>query len=580
MMCAATSRADRDVVIVFDHIPKCAGTSVDTILQQASCCSYGVHSASSQIQVARRLNATRHPGVTLLMGHYGFGIHALLSKAYDVRYFTFLRDPFAVARSLYTYNKATQMYLYGSFADFLVEYPFRHMVDFLGGSCRRAIERLKRYCYVGFVETFQDSIRELSARIGVDLDPGVRVNRSQPQTDAQGDFAALRGGLTGPDFELYAYFREKYRPEHQTPASYHLDAFYRTDTVTTTLRETKQPDQMQEIAQGLDAMSGSQAFMCSKLRLGISDTAFRSLFERYQDYANFMVNTNQVDTPARFQIVREILAALLPYTPQAQKDSQIVLQAQAVLHFLAQTPQAQAEGLTEDLFRQALALNPATALVCYGYAIWLRSQGRAREALALLSTIPPDNRFLDLYFPEYVTTRNVACQADRRTMANALAQDPTCRALGREVRRRLRCLGTANHRRLADLAGRNVLIVRSGPEIVLRDLLDSLDPLGVTCTLLLQEGLREHPRYAGYDRLFVPDGMFDPLAAFPDRAKLLSGSYDALVYLYSTFGSLNSLANFEAFFRGARVGETFGYPLLHLLLPAADKYLVPLRADA
>jgi len=136
MMCAATSRADRDVVIVFDHIPKCAGTSVDTILQQASCCSYGVHSASSQIQVARRLNATRHPGVTLLMGHYGFGIHALLSKAYDVRYFTFLRDPFAVARSLYTYNKATQMYLYGSFADFLVEYPFRHMVDFFSLSTR------------------------------------------------------------------------------------------------------------------------------------------------------------------------------------------------------------------------------------------------------------------------------------------------------------------------------------------------------------------------------------------------------------------------------------------------------------
>ena len=117
-----------------------------------------------------------------------------------------------------------------------------------------------------------------------------------------------------------------------------------------------------------------------------------------------MVNTNQVDTPARFQTVREILAALLPYTPQAPKDSQIVLQAQALLLFLAQTPQAQAEGLTEDLFRQALALNPATALVCYGYAIWLRSQGRAREALALLSTVPSDKRFLDLYFPEYVTT--------------------------------------------------------------------------------------------------------------------------------------------------------------------------------
>jgi len=398
MMCAATSRADRDVVIVFDHIPKCAGTSVDTILQQASCCFYGVHSAFSQVQVARRLNAARHPGVTLLMGHYSFGIHALLSKAYDVRYFTFLRDPFAIARSLYTYNKATQMYLYGSFADFLVEYPFRHMVDFLGGSCRRAIERLQRYCYVGFVETFQDSIRELSARIGVDLDPGVRVNRSQAQTDAQGDFAALREGLTGPDFELYAYFREKYRPEHQTHASYHLDAFYRTDTVTTTLRETKQLDRLREIVQGLDAMSGSQAFMCAKLRLDISDTAFLSLFEQYKDSVNGMVNTNQVDTAARFQTVREILDTLLPYTPQAQKDSQIVLQAQALLHFLAQTPQAQAEGLPEDLFRQALALNPATALVCYGYAIWLRSQGRAREALALLED-SPGQPFFGYIFP-------------------------------------------------------------------------------------------------------------------------------------------------------------------------------------
>jgi hypothetical protein len=580
MMDTATSRSDRDVVIVFDHIPKCAGTSIDTILQQASCCSYGVHSASSQLQVARRLNATRHPGVTLLMGHYGFGIHALLSKDYDVRYFTFLRDPFAIARSLYTYNKATQMYLYGSFADFVVEYPFRHMVDFLGGSCRQAIERLERYCYVGFVETFQNSIRELSARIGIRLDPGVRVNRSEPQADAQGDFAALREGLTGPDFELYACFRDHSRPEHQAQACYRLDTFYQTDTVTTTLRETRQPDRLWEIVQGLDAMSGSQAFMCSKLRLDISDTAFRSLFERYQDYANFMVNTNQVDTPARFQTVREILAALLPYTPQAPKDSQIVLQAQALLLFLAQTPQAQAEGLTEDLFRQALALNPATALVCYGYAIWLRSQGRTREALALLETIPPDKRFLDLYFPEYVTTINLVGQADRQTLKHSLENDPTCQVLRREALWRLRCLGRTGHRRLADLAGRTVLIVRSGPEIVLRDLLDSLDPLGVNCTLLLQEGLREHPRYAGYDRLFVPDGMFDPLAAFPDRAKLLSGSYDALVYLYSTFGSLNSLANFEAFFRGARVGASFGYPLLGLLLPAGDKYLVPLRADA
>jgi len=580
MMDTATSRSDRDVVIVFDHIPKCAGTSIEMILQQASCRSYGVHSASSQIQVARRLNATRHPGVTLLMGHYGFGIHALLSKDYDVRYFTFLRDPFAIARSLYTYNKATQMYLYGSFADFVVEYPFRHMVDFLGGSCRQAIERLERYCYVGFVETFQDSIRELSARIGIRLDPGGRVNRSEPQADAQGDFAALREGLTGPDFELYACFRDHSRPEHQAQACYRLDTFYQTDTVTTTLRETRQSDRLWEIVQGLDALSGSQAFMCSKLRLDISDTAFRSLFERYEDYANYMVNTNQVNTAARFQIVREILDALLPYTPQVQKDSQIVLQAQALRLFLAETPLAQAEGLTEDLFRQALALNPATARVRYGYAIWLRSQGRTREALALLETIPPDKRFLDLYFPEYVTTINLVGQADRQTLKHSLENDPTCQALRREALWRLHYLGRTGHRRLADLAGRTVLIVRSGPEIVLRDLLDSLDPLGVNCTLLLQEGLREHPRYAGYDRLFVPDGMFDPLAAFPDRAKLLSGAYDALVYLYSTFGSLNSLANFEAFFRGARVGASFGYPLLGLLLPAGDKYLVPLRADA
>ena len=580
MMDAATNRSDHDVVIVFDHIPKCAGTSIDTILQQASRRSYGVHSASNQLQVASRLNAIRHPGVTLLMGHYSFGIHALLSKNYDVRYFTFLRDPFAIARSLYTYNKATQMYLYGSFADFLVEYPFRHMVDFLGGSCRQAIERLKRYCYVGFVETFQDSIRELSVRIGLSLDPGVRVNRSEPQPDAQGDFTALCEGLTGPDFELYAYFRKNSQPEPQAQASYHVDAFYQTDTVTTTLHETRQPDQLQEIVQGLDALSCSQAFMCSKLGLDISDTAFQSLFERYKDYANYMVNTNQVNTAARFQTVREILAGLLPYTPQVQKDSQLVLQAQALLFFLAETPQARADGLTEDLFRQALTLNPATALVLYGYAIWLRSQGRIREALALLETVPPDKRFLDLYFPEYATTINLAGQADRQSLKHSLENDPTCQVLRRETLRRLRCLGRTGHRRLADLAGRKVLIVRSGPEIVLRDLLDSLDPLGVTCTLLLQEGLREHPRYAGYDRLFVPDGMFDPLAAFPDRAKLLSGAYDALVYLYSTFGSLNSLANFEAFFHGARVGETFGYPLLHLLLPAADKYLVPLRADA
>ncbi len=561
-------------VVVFDHIPKCGGMSVSMALVNSGRTSYGVASASGLIEACNKINNKEHTGVTFLYGHFAYGAHELISKDYDVHYFTLLRNPVSFARSFYEYKRVRCRYTYGSFHDFILDNQFDGMVNLLGGSLRAAVERLETYFFVGFVELFPASILHLSKAIGVDLSPDFFANKKSKTPEGRdAPFSELPSWSHSPDFLLYSHFWEK-----KTMAS-------KTDMVCDNVAYAKGDNKAQSwtcfchapSSNSLAIEKGSpedQVFIVSKrLRLNVSDTTFCDILDKYKDYCVDILDSAQVNSEFRYEKAYRVLNVLLANATHAG-NSHVVLQAQAMLCFLAMSPHGAALGVSERLFLQAIDLNPESAGPRYTYAIWLRMHSRTMDALNVLSSIPQEKRSFGSYYAEYITTlyadKGRACVLEflKGQHAHSEQYAASVKAMAAQT--------SPEKHLLSCLAGKKTLAVRSGPEVVFEDLLIESKKIPFEAHVLLQEAYRKGARYCDHTRLFMNDGCFVPDENFIDKDTILSAAYDNVVLVCSNFESLNSLTNFIAFFCGNSIGDVFAYPMNNMHLPDDKKYLVRL----
>jgi hypothetical protein len=204
---SATRFGERPSVLIFWHIPKCAGTSVLKILEDHfGEAFYTARTIDAWKALDAKVGGTQHSAMAI-GGHGTWGIHEVLSGRRDVFYMTMLRHP--VTRVLSHYRHMRQSYMKPcSLREYVAKSQPNTMVRFLGnGSLSIARERLCSELYFfGIVERFDESISVLGKRLGCELEKSVVMNRSRwGEASVDQDMFASVAERNAQDMELYEW---------------------------------------------------------------------------------------------------------------------------------------------------------------------------------------------------------------------------------------------------------------------------------------------------------------------------------------------------------------------------------------
>jgi len=225
-------------VIIFQHIPKTAGTTLRYIIQyqfppSAICELYGSSGPHAQrIDKLKNLSESQRKRIKIINTHLGFGLHDFLQQPYT--YITFLREPVSRAISMYYYYQKTKnpRFLNLSLKEFVQTYSGvqNGMTKNLAGivlqsqlsdnnesqefNCNReTLEIAQRniqehFKFIGISERFDESLLILREILGWKIPLYDKSNASQKPRDIEQDTLRLIETLNEFDLELYEYAKD------------------------------------------------------------------------------------------------------------------------------------------------------------------------------------------------------------------------------------------------------------------------------------------------------------------------------------------------------------------------------------
>jgi hypothetical protein len=235
-------RRDDDVVYMFQHVPKCAGRTIEHRLEESLPTSRSAtlnFKAKTKVEVRDRLlrEHKRPRRLRTIIGHrVYYGLHEVTGR--EGRYFTFLRHPVDLVGSLYNHfasrpERRDLMAPDGQLVDFaqFVEHPLMRNVIVrqlsnamegercpgmaFPGTMDEAVAAGRRFIdscwFVGFVERFDEDARHIAAALGVPPEfpaQNVSTRYATPATVAACSERILE--LNASDLTLYEYAWERF----------------------------------------------------------------------------------------------------------------------------------------------------------------------------------------------------------------------------------------------------------------------------------------------------------------------------------------------------------------------------------
>lgn len=198
-------------ICLFNHIPKCGGTTLMRLLGQAFARHETTRHEGDGARVARALNRNVPEGDCCVTGHFVWGLHEQLRFACDVSYVTMLREPLSLFKSYYNYTLKKYNAFFTPEAFLYSQYePNPLCLHLAHGDVGLAKKRLAEdYAAFGVMEDYGRSLDLFSRVWSVDLPDYAKENVSH-SGEVVLDAKALRSfaGKNRDDLALYAWARD------------------------------------------------------------------------------------------------------------------------------------------------------------------------------------------------------------------------------------------------------------------------------------------------------------------------------------------------------------------------------------
>lgn len=566
-------------VLIFDHIPKCAGTTMLSCMQQAFPAFLPLYSAHSWIEHRLVVDSLleKH-GVLAMAGHYAWGVHRILPEEVNCYYITILREPVSLAQSQLGFQQ-----LKGSHAcraqiveRWLLEHDYSSMTRHLsGGPLQPALDMIDTaYAHVGFTKHFDATLEVLAEMTGIPFEQPERKNVStiRPRASKEIEEAVRRRG--GADFEVYEWAMERWGNRTSVrqscrPANKQAKA---SSTPSKLFEQVVDND-----AGAIRRMSSGGLMDLSDLKVFHENFAMRlndaTLVDFIDKYRDLVVNSLSADLVTSDDVVEALLNVADELSPLATQETADAFNGQlANLYLLLARAGGRKDDPTwaEKMFKLALELCPDSYRCNHAYMVWLRQAGRFREALRVVRDLMSENMGQHI-LREAVITIDMAEGVDAaQAFLNDYRKDINA-AFNATLLRTTIPYPTVG---LEAFAGGTGLLVRSGPELICKDLLQALADLNVELDVIMQESCGLDADYEFRQIFRVPDGKLIPADLVRREGDDLIGKpYDFVIVITSTIESLVCARNVLSLGRTLKWGTVWGYHFENFFYDVEEKYL-------
>ena len=229
---------DPDPFYLFLHIPKTAGTTLRSIIDQnlepENVITY-YNQNSRQLLDNLDAHLTVHPNFRAIIGHFKFGLHQIIER--PATYITFLRHPVARTISQYKEHFVNQRQrlldsdgnllslaesvknkpsLYANYqTGYLVDDKELDLAD--SASAELALNNLETYfSVVGLVEYFDQSISLMSNKLHWQVDEIQHLNVKDLEVDVSPDLIEEIETINRSDLIIYETIKSKLLDEFET----------------------------------------------------------------------------------------------------------------------------------------------------------------------------------------------------------------------------------------------------------------------------------------------------------------------------------------------------------------------------
>lgn len=515
--------------------------------------------------------------IIAMAGHYSWGIHRLFPEEVKCYYFTILRDPVALAQSQLGYQQTKGSHACrGQIVDrWVLEHGFSSLTQHLsGGPLQPALDKIdSRYAYVGFTERFDRSLSDLSELTGVPFVQPERKNVSSIRPRASAEVVEHVRQRGGPDFTLYDHALIRWGESACAVMGGELSKNQRGEVSESSTLIQRITDNEVDAFMGLPG----EAFMdLSDLKvihenfgMRVDDDILITVIAKHKDLVPHSLSPDLISSQAvtdAFMAVANDLARLSVSGEADALNGQLanLYLFMAHMRILVTDPDQ-----AEQFFKKAISLGANTSRCKHAYMVWLRQKGRIHEALNLLGQLSEgmDQRALR----EAVVT--LSMEKDGRGIPAFLAEHSE--AIGRTFHSKfMRKTMPYPTMGLEAMAGKRGLLIRSGPEVLCRDVLNQLRDTNADLDIVQQESCALDREY-DFTRVFtVPDGKLEPQRLLEQEGETLTRTqYDYVLVVVSTVENLICARNILSLTKALNANAIWGYHFENIFYASNDKYV-------
>ncbi|MGE4297671.1 MAG: sulfotransferase family 2 domain-containing protein [Desulfovibrionaceae bacterium] len=290
---------------MFDHIPKCGGTTLYGILERFF--------NKNEVEISHtfsNMSCIDMDGKKFVRGHRCWGVHELDTER-KFFYFTFLRDPYKIVTSYYAFLKSRNM-IAMEFDEYLTQrYEHNFLVRHLGRGSLEAAKRkiVGEYALFGLVERYDESLSRLldlvSVLFGVHGQEGGITyevqNRSKNKPELSGSALRYFRETNALDLELYAFAEEMF----SAPVRVRDDAVFPVFQQPRPGQGGAYVDRQESAYAGVDEAKGEFANAMARKAFDEADAALRRgetffSFSMYFEYLTYFSKMERYEQCVRY----------------------------------------------------------------------------------------------------------------------------------------------------------------------------------------------------------------------------------------------------------------------------------------